>query len=139
MRSFLKPALAATVVVVFAGSLASANFWNHNKSGIKTADVVLGQDAKIANGPELKAGDYKVELLKKSPVPQIAFYQNGNLIFQTTAKLVNAPTKNDDTKVFTTTGKNNAQIITEVDPNGWNQNIIFPNSNQKMPSAKPRM
>lgn len=136
MRSFFKPALAAAVAVIFAGSLASASIWNHNKSGIKTGDITIAQDSRIANGPELKAGDYKVELLSKSPVPQIAFYQNGALIVQTTAKLVKTPTKNDETEVQFSAGKNNTPIITELDLSGWNQKILFSNSD-KAAATKP--
>jgi hypothetical protein len=132
MRYFLKSAMATAVAVIFSASFASANFWGHNKSAIKTGNVVISQDAKIANGPELKAGNYKVELLKESPVPQIAFYQNGDLVVQTTAKLVKQPTKNDETKVISNTGKNNSQTITEIDLRGWNQNVVFTGSADKM-------
>lgn len=129
MRSFLKPVLAAAVAVIFAGSLASANFWSHSKSTMKTGNISLAQDSRILNGPMLKAGDYKVELLKTSPAPQIAFYQNGKLIEKTTAKLVNATAKNDETKVLSDKGKNNTQIITEMDLSGWNQNVVFSSPN----------
>ena|SRR5690348_4802314 len=132
MRYVLKPALATAVAVIFSASIASANFWGHNKSTIKTGNVLISRDAKIANGPELKAGNYKVELLKESPVPQIAFYQNGELVAQTTAKLVNQPTKNDETKVLSSTGKDNSQIIMEIDLRGWNQNVVFTGSGGKM-------
>jgi hypothetical protein len=137
MRSFFKPALAATVAVIFAGSLASANFWGHNKSALKSGNIILSQNEKIANGPELKAGNYKVELLKKSPVPQVAFYQNGKLVVQASAKLVNAPMKNDETKVLSDQGKNHTPIITEMDLKGWNQNVVFSGSGDKMTSSKP--
>lgn len=129
MRYFFRPALAATVAVIFAGSLASANFWSHNKSGVKSGEIILAQDSKIANGPELKAGNYKVELIKESPAPEIAFYQNGKLVVQATAKLVNRPRKSDETKIVSNTGKNNTQIITELELDGWTQNVVFSSSN----------
>ncbi|HEV2351963.1 MAG TPA: hypothetical protein VG028_19195 [Terriglobia bacterium] len=137
MRNFCKPALAAAVAVIFSGSLASANFWNHNKSAVKTGHISISQNTKIAHGPELMAGNYKVELIKESPVPQIAFYQNGKLVVQTTAKLVTAPTRNDETKVLSDIGKDNTPVITEIDLNGWNRNVVFSGSGHQTSAGKP--
>ncbi|HEV2233267.1 MAG TPA: hypothetical protein VGV68_07670 [Terriglobia bacterium] len=127
-KPFVKSMLFAAAVAVFSSGVASASLWSHKKSGVESARVDLSGNTKLGNGPELKPGNYRVELLTTSPTPEVSFYRDNKLVAQTPVKLVSESKKNNETAIYTKPGENNSQIITEIELNGTNQKIVIPHA-----------
>jgi hypothetical protein len=102
-----KSMLAAAGILV-AASMAFAKFpsLDFGRSSKKSADVDIYQTGRIRGGPTLQSGEYKVVLNNNSTTPEIGFYQNGKLVAEVPAKLVDQGKKINETKVYyDTTGK----------------------------------
>jgi hypothetical protein len=117
--------LAAATASFLAASTAFARFGkgSHPKSG----EITVIYPSKIANGPELKPGTYKVEVNDHTSSPQVAFYQDGKLVAQVPAKLVDQGKKLDTTQVYYDTVGND-RVITQIDLQGWTQKVMFGSS-----------
>ncbi len=135
IKTFFRPALAVTGAIFLCANMASAKIWGHNKNGMESANVTIINDANLGNGPEIKAGTYKLELVKESPNPELAFYQYGKLVLQTEARLVNENKKIDTTEVTYDTSNKNNQVIQEISPQGWDQKVVFENAGQSPSSG----
>jgi hypothetical protein len=122
----IKSMLVMTGILV-AASVAFARFplLDLGHSSKKSADVELSETARIAGGPTLQPGEYKVVLNNNSTKPEIGFYQNGKLIAQVPAKLVDQGKKIHRTKIYSDTTDADTQVITEIDPGGWRDKIFF--------------
>jgi hypothetical protein len=105
---------AATAFPLFAKTS------NHLKSG--QIDVIY--PVEVANGHTLRPGNYKVELDNKTSSPKILFYQEGKLVAQAPAKLVDESKKNDQTEVFYKAA-GNGHVIAQIDLQGWKQNVVL--------------
>ena len=44
-------------------------------------EVVISDQAKLGNGPELQPGSYQIELIKNQDTSEVAFYKAGDLGF----------------------------------------------------------
>ena len=124
IRSYLSQAALIAVTATF---LTAATAWagtsNHHESG----NVDLIYASRIVNGPMLKAGTYRVELVSKASSPEVMFYQDGKLMGKAQPKLVNEAKKIDQTEIqYNTAG--NKHVITEIDVHGWRQELKFPSS-----------
>lgn len=93
---------------------------SHPRSG--RIDVLY--PSRLANGPNLQPGTYKVELASNATSPEVMFYQDGKLVAQAPAKLVDDGRKNDETKVYYNTA-GQQHVITEIDLQGWEQKVMF--------------
>jgi hypothetical protein len=120
-RVVSKSILASIVSLAFVASIASAK-WGHSSE--KSASIEITQSAQVPNGPALQAGTYKVELLSDSATPQVGFYQDGKLVGQAAAQVVDQNQKSPDTEVHLNTAAGNA-VITEIDFSGWTKKIEF--------------
>jgi hypothetical protein len=121
-----KSMLAAAGILV-AASMAFAKFplLDFGHSSRKSADVDIFQAARIPGGPTLQSGEYRVVLNNTSTTPEIGFYQNGKLVAQVRAKLVDEGKKIDRTEIYYNTTRANSQVITEMDLSGWRDKVIF--------------
>ncbi len=115
-------AFAAAAVLLFAAGAASARFPRLSKSTNKSADIEIGQQARLGNGPELQPGSYKVTLVTNSNSPEAAFYQNGKLVAQVPVQLVDGGNKFNETEIHSNT---DTHAIIEMRLKGWNQRLIF--------------
>jgi hypothetical protein len=122
-----KSILVAAGILV-AASLAFAKFpgfdFGHSSKN-PTANLELVQTSRIPGGPTLASGDYKVVLSGNSATSELQFYQNGKLVAQAPAKLVDQGKKFDETEVhYDNRGAHN-HVITQMDFSGWKQEVLF--------------
>jgi hypothetical protein len=125
-----KSMLAAVGIVVAAG-MAFAKFpsLDFGRSSKKSAKVEIDQTARIADGPTLQPGEYKVVLNNNSTTPEIGFYQNGKLVAQAPAKLVDQGKKINETAVTYDDQGSDSQVITKMDLSGWREEVLFGKKN----------
>jgi hypothetical protein len=119
-----KSIVASIVSLAFVVSIASAKFPGRGHSAEKSASVEIPQSAQVPNGPTLPPGTYKVELLGDSPSSQVGFYQNGKLVGQAIAQVVDQNEKSSATEVLLDTSGGSA-VLTEIDVSGWTKKIEF--------------
>jgi hypothetical protein len=99
------------------------------RSSKKSADVDIYQTGRIRGGPTLQSGEYKVVLNNNSTTPEIGFYQNGKLVAEVPAKLVDQGQKINETKVYYDTTGADTQVITQMDLSGWRKKVVFGKNN----------
>jgi len=121
--------LAAGILV--AASMAFAKFprFDLGHSSKQSASVAIDQTARVPGGPTLQSGEYKVVLNNNSPTPEIGFYQNGKLIAQVPAKLVDQGEKINETKIYYDTRGTDTEVITQMDLSGWREKVLFGKNN----------
>jgi hypothetical protein len=115
-RKSLLPVLAAMITLLFATGLAFA----------KTKDVTLDRTAKLADGPQLTAGSYKVDVLNTQNRPEVVFYQGKDVVAKVRAKLIETPMKAEYTEVTYNTAMH-PQVLTEIQLSGWKDKLVFAN------------
>jgi hypothetical protein len=84
----------------------------------------------------LQSGEYKVVLNNNSTTPEIGFYQDGKLVAQVPAKLVDQGKKINETKIYYDTRGANTQVITQMDLSGWREEVLFGKNNRDARSTK---
>jgi len=114
--------LAAAAVLLLVASVASAKFPSLGKSTAKSADLEITSATRVASGPELQPGSYKVSLVNSSGSPEVAFYRNGNLVAQGPVKLVDEGKKNQQTEIESNT---ETHELIQMRLKGWNQTFVF--------------
>jgi hypothetical protein len=126
-KNVVSKLMVAGAAVLFAASMAFAKFpsLDFSHSSKKSANIDIFQTARIPGGPTLQSGEYKVVLNNNSASPEIAFYQNGELVARVPAKLVEQPKKIDQTEILYDTGGHNTLVITEMDLGGWRDKVFF--------------
>ena len=127
MRNHFCQAALITGCAVF---LTAATVWaRSSKTGDHTesGQVNIIYTSRIVNGPELKPGNYKVELSPSESSPEVMFYQGGKLVAKAPVTLVNQSKKIDQTEIQYNTAANQ-HVITEIDVHGWRQTLKFPTS-----------
>ena len=124
--------------ILVAASLAFAKFpsLDLGRSSKKSVSVEIDQTARILGGPTLQSGEYKVVLNNNSPTPEIGFYQKGKLVAQVPAKLVEQGKKFDKTAIHYDTRGANTQVITEMDLDGWKEEVVFGQNDSGAGSTK---
>jgi len=135
-RDLVNKAMLVATGILVAASMAFAKFplFDLGHSSKKSANVNLFEPGRIPGGPTLQPGKYKVVLNSNSPTPEIGFYQNGKLVAQVPAKLVDQSKKIDQTEITYVTRSGNTQVITEMDLGGWRDKVFF---GQNMGHARP--
>lgn len=113
---FLICLLGAAMAVALSAGMALA----------KASSVQLANRARLGNGPVINAGSYHIVLMNSSSKPEVAFYQNGKQVAEAPVKLVPVAKKNSETAVIYDQSKTNPTVVTEIDLNGWKQNMVFP-------------
>ena len=119
-----KSILASIVSLAFVASIASAKFPGRGQSAQKSASIEIAQTAQVPNGPTLQPGIYKLELLGDSASSQVGFYQNGKLVGQAVAQVVDQNEKSSATEVHIDSTAGTA-TLTEIDVSGWTKKIEF--------------
>jgi hypothetical protein len=121
MQGVVSKSILATIVsLAVAASIASAR----SHSAQKTATVEITQSTRVPNGPTLQPGSYKLAVLSDSATPQVGFYQNGKLVGQAPAQLVDQNEKSSVSEVDVDTAGDSA-VVTEIDIAGWTKKIEF--------------
>ena len=137
MKKKLVTRLAATGILV-AASMAFAKFpsFDLGHSSKQSASVEIDQAVRNPGGPTLQPGKYNVVLNNNSRAPEMEFYQNGKLVAQIPAKLVDQRKKINETKIYYDTTGADTQVITEMDLSGWREKVLFGKNNGRASSAK---
>ena len=117
---FLICLLGAGMAVALSAGMALA----------KTSTVQFAYPARLGNGPTLNAGSYHVVLMNNSSKPEVAFYQGSKQVAEVPVKLVSVPKKNSQTAVIYDESHKNSNVVTEIDLDGWNQNMLFESATQ---------
>jgi hypothetical protein len=120
-----KSMLAAGILVATSMAFAKFPLLDFGHSSKKSADVEILQAARIPGGPTLQSGVYRVALNNSSTKPEIGFYQNGKLVAQVPAMLVEQAKKINQTEVYFDTQANSTQVLTEMDLSGWRDKVFF--------------
>jgi hypothetical protein len=97
--------------------------------------VEIYQNTPISGGPTLPSGEYQVVLNNESPTPEIGFYQNGKLVVQVPAKLVDQGKEFDDTSIYYD-AKGASLAISEMDLSGWREEVLFGQNDSDAGSKK---
>ena len=101
----------------------------------KATTVEIYQATQISGGPTLQAGEYQVLLNNESPAPEIGFYQNGKLVVQVPARLVDQGKEFDDTAIYYD-AKGDTLAISEMDLAGWREAVLFGKNDSDAGSTK---
>jgi hypothetical protein len=123
-RVVSKSIFASIVSLAFVAGIASAKLPGSARSSEKAATVEISLSSQVPSGPTLQPGTYKVALLGDSATPQVGFYQNGKLVGQAPAQLVDQGRKSNDTEVHTD-GAGADRVLKEIDLVGWTKSIQF--------------
>jgi hypothetical protein len=137
-KDVMMKSMLAAVGTLVAASMAFAKFplLDLHHSSKKSASVEIFQAGRLPAGPTLQSGEYKVVLNNGSTTPEIGFYQNGKLVAQVPAKLVDQGKKIQRTEIFYSTTSANTQVITEMDLGGWRDKVFFGQNNGDARSTK---
>jgi len=137
-KDMVNKSMLAAAWILVAASMAFAKFpsLDFGRSSKKSATVEIDQTARIPGGPTLQSGEYQVVLNNNSTAPEIGFYQDGKLVAQVPAKLVDQAKKINETKIFFDTRGANTQVITEMDLHGWRDKVFFGQNNGGARSTK---
>jgi hypothetical protein len=121
MQGVVSKSIVATIVsLAFVASIASARF----HSAQKTGTVEITESAQVPNGPTLPAGTYKVAVLGDSATAQVGFYQNGKLVGQAPAELVDQNEKSPATGIYLD-NSGGSSVVTGIEIGGWTKKIEF--------------
>jgi hypothetical protein len=123
MQGVVSKSVVATATIVslaLVASIASAR----SHSAQKTATVEVTETAQIPNGPTLAPGSYKVAVLGDSATAQVGFYQNGKLVGQAPAEVVDQNEKSPVTGVYLDSS-GGSTVVTEIHIGGWTKKIEF--------------
>jgi hypothetical protein len=126
-KDVVNKSMLAAVGILVAASMAFAKFplFDYGRSSKKSAHIEIIETARIPGGPTLQSGQYKVVLNNTSTAPEIGFYQDGKLVAQVPAKLVDEGKKIDQTEITYVTQGANTHVITEMDLSGWRDKVLF--------------
>ncbi len=137
-KDVLSKSMLAAAGILVATSMAFAKFplLEFGHSSKKSADVEILQAARIPGGPTLQSGEYRVALNNSSTKPEIGFYQNGKLVAEVPAKLVEQSKKINKTEIYLDTQADSTQVITEMDLSGWRDKVLLGKNNSAVRSTK---
>lgn len=111
--------------LLFAGVLVLVS------TGIALAhDVRLFDPAKLANGPELQPGTYRVEVVKGQDASEALFYKGKDLVVRVPVKLVQESAKSPHTAIHLDT-IDGARVITQIRVAGWKESLVFERTAQE--------
>ena len=132
-----RSASTAVTVLLFAAALATAKFpslgKSTSKSTSKSVHVDISSVANFGNGVELQPGSYKLTVVDGSNPLEVAFYNNGKLVAQVAARLVDEGKKANQTEIESNI---DTHTITEIRPQGWTQGIVFGDGNASTNSGQ---
>jgi hypothetical protein len=130
-KDVMNKSMLVAAGILVAASMAFARFPNLGlgHSSTKSADVEIDRTARIPGGPTLQSGEYKVVLTNNSTTPEIGFYQDGKLVAQVPAKLVDQGKKFDETEIHYDSKAADSLVITQMDLSGWSEKVLFGENN----------
>ena len=129
MKISVKNSFALSVAAILAAACLGMASGSSHKSSNQAIDVTFTYTAKFNNGTTLPAGKYRMEISAKSPTPDVTFSQGGKVMATIKAKVVSQGNKNPST-VVDTEAAGDAQLVTAIHPDGWDETLIFGSAGQ---------
>ena len=122
--------LAAIVATTCLGFASSGS--HEAKRG---ANITFAENVVFNNGKTLPAGNYRMEVYGSSHQPEVAFYKRyaqtgdwgGRAAATTSARVVPEQQKNKTTEIDSTKS-GSAQLVTQIRPAGWHEELRFGSS-----------
>ena len=87
-------------------------------------EVVISDQAKLGNGPELQPGSYQIELIKNQDTSEAAFYKAGDLVIRVPVIIVAESEKSRQTEVHYET-LDQGRVINQIRVAGWKEKLVF--------------
>jgi hypothetical protein len=115
---------AAGILVAASMAFAKSPSLDLGPSSQKSAEVEIFSMTPISGGPTLQPGKYTVVLNNNSTTREIAFYQNGKLVAQVPAELVDQGMEFDET-TFNYNDTGAKLVMSEMDLKGWRERVLF--------------
>jgi hypothetical protein len=100
----------------------------------KTKQINVIYQTRVGKSLKLTPGKYRIDVTKNTKMSEVQFYnRDGRLVGQVPVKVVDKSRKNNETEVYYSKLASNRQLLTEISPGGWRENLVFshPSGNQK--------
>jgi hypothetical protein len=104
--------LAAVVFMLVAASFTFAH------------EVKIGERARLGDGPELKPGTYRLELVKNQDTSEAVFYKDEDLVARVPITVVKESDKSRQTEVHSEL-LDGGRVINEIRVAGWRERLLF--------------
>jgi hypothetical protein len=104
----------------------------------KSKQITVAYPAIVGRSLRLTPGNYRIHVTGNTKTSEVQFYNRyGHLVGQAPARVVSESTKNGRTEIHYNELASNRQLLTEISPGGWRENLVFsdPSTNEK--TAKP--
>jgi hypothetical protein len=118
--------VAAAVLMPLCAVTSNASWFSHNSS-VKSTQVNILQNTKLANGKTLEAGNYRIDIPLNSKSPELKFYRDGKLMASVPA-IVKQETRRPSETEVDFSRKGGAEYLTEVRPRGLTQGYVISSS-----------
>jgi hypothetical protein len=116
-------AVAAIIAVPLFAVISAASWFSHNSS-VKSTNIRIVYNSKLANGKTLDVGSYTLKIPLNSKMPQLKFYQRGKLVASVAAQVKTMSREPSATEVDYSL-KNGAEYITEIRPDGLRKAYVI--------------
>ena len=87
-------------------------------------EVVISDQAKLGNGPELQPGSYQIELIKNQDTSEAAFYKAGDLVIRVPVMIVAESEKSRQTEMHYET-LDQGRVINQIRVAGSKETLVF--------------
>lgn len=94
----------------------------------KGKNINIAYNGEVGSNLTLRPGNYRMVVHRTSPSPEVTFYKNGKALGTVPVQVVAQARKNNQTEVYYSSPKNHVRRITEIDPSGRKDHIVFKNS-----------
>ncbi len=102
----------------------------------KASTVSIVYRAQIGKTLVLSPGNYRVVVNPQSEMSTAAFYQNGKLMGKASVRVVSEAKKNSQTEVFYGSPHNDVRNVSQIDFNGWRDELLFAGSHSGNTAAE---
>jgi len=111
-RKMMYRTLAGVVFVLVAASLTLAH------------EVIIGNRARLGNGPELQPGTYRLEVIKNQGTSEAAFYKGGDLVVRVPITIAAESEKSRHTEVHSEVLES-GRVINQIRLAGSKERLVF--------------
>jgi hypothetical protein len=124
MQMLGRKSFVGFVVAILATTCLGFAAGSSHKLRERGTDVDFNQTVKLKNGDTLPAGTYRMEVPENSKTPTVTFSQDGQVKATIQAKVLTEQKKNEETACEIGNRKD-ANLLTAVRPQGWDEEILF--------------
>lgn len=130
MKLFAKKSFAYLAAVFFTTTCFAFGSWgSHKSSASRATEVTFAKTMKFNNGITLPAGTYRLSIPKDVKSAEVTFTRDGKVVATEKAKVVDEQKKNETTEVDSVT-QGDAEKLTAIRPDGWQEELVFGNAGE---------